>query len=206
MKKDYKKELDDYGEKHREEDYAHDEPTGEHLEGDEMESPETDMASPSGRYLSSREDISEYEPEMEESHLEKMKQYNMGGMTGYAEGGKVGTGDRDEDAALAKDVLHKMVGDMEGYEAYRIHPMKPEHEGVKNPTANDGESFDEAEPENSGNQHDLNPKVLSDLLHKAESAHEDGSTKEDMEEELPEEIRSAVNRKRKVSSTLKETR
>ncbi|HWY33297.1 MAG TPA: hypothetical protein VNX68_01545 [Nitrosopumilaceae archaeon] len=196
----FKKDVDEYGHKHGEKDYQHEgEPTGEHLKGDAEYSPEMDGSAPSGHYLSHKEDIRAYVPEMEESHLEKMKQYAHGGVV---------TGDRDENEALAKDVLHKMVSDMETHEAARIHPRHPEHAGVKNPTEDKGENFDEAEPENSENQHDgLDPKVLNDLLNKAGSAHPDGSTEEDLHEELPEEIRSAVDKKkRKVGPSLKETR
>lgn len=175
MIKRLKDELDDYGKNQDPEDYAHDEPN---------------------QSLRSVEDISFYKPQMEENSLHKMAQYAHGGIVDV---------DRDGDAALAKSVLHKMVDDMEGYEAARIHPRKPDHAGVVNPTEDKGENFDEAEPENSENQHDLNPKVLGDLLNKAGSAHEDGSTSEDLEEELPEEIRSAVNKKRKIGSSLKET-
>jgi hypothetical protein len=265
MSKD-KKDREEYGHKHGEKDYQHDEPTGEHLKGDAEYSPQMDGTPPSGR-LSSKEDISEYKPEMDLRYKPTLKQYAMGGPVGpvpvtddtegyrpemkdsgspkmkqyskggwipepdfalpsreditdyrpemnlrykptlqqYAKGGPVAM-DRDEDARLAKDVLRKMVDDMHGVEAARIHPIHPEHEGVKNPTADKGETFDEAEPENSENQHDLNPKVLGDLLNKAGSAHPDGSTSEDLEEELPEEIRSAVSKKRKVGQSLKETR
>ena len=121
-------------------------------------------------------------------------------MGGYAAGGEA-HGDEAQDAEMIKSVLQKIIDEMNGMEADRIMPahMKPgyAHGDVvapEHPAENHAETLDEAEPENEANELDQN--VLETLMEKAEGAHEDGSTDEDVEADLPPTIVEAIRIKK----------
>ncbi len=121
-------------------------------------------------------------------------------MMGYKDGGEVGHDDQAQDADMIKSVLQKIIDEMNGLEADRILPAhkKPgyAHGEVVAPTHPDenvAETMHEAEPENEANE--LDPKILEDLMEKAEGANDDGATADDELAELPPTIAEAIRRK-----------
>ncbi len=113
--------------------------------------------------------------------------------------------DMEQDGQMIAEVLRKIADDMEGYEANRIHPkvevmhLSEGSDGIPMPNENDAETPDQAEPENQDNQHEaLDPKVLAELMQKAESSDEMGSTPDDALNEFPQEIQDAITKKREL--------
>ena len=132
--------------------------------------------------------------------------------------------DQDEDAEMIKQVLQKIINEMDGLESNRIHPKvmaakvdvtapkdgmpspdQPEDQmmafggaaGLKDPNGNHGETPEESEPENQFNQHEgLDPDVLKKLLDRAGMADESGSESEDEFLDLPPAVADAVRKKR----------
>jgi len=100
--------------------------------------------------------------------------------------------DQSPDADMIKQVLQKIIDEMDGLEANRIHPkmsaMKLE---VETPKENMQEGGVE-EPTEDG----LDPEILSQLMDKAGSADETGELPEDKESVLPPEIAMAVKKKK----------
>lgn len=114
--------------------------------------------------------------------------------------------DMPQDAEMIKSVLQKIIDEMNGLEADRIHPkmtvmkLSEGSEGIPDPNENSAETPMQAEPEHmegEDNQHEpLDPEVLKQLMDKATTADDQGSTPEDEENMFPSEIQDAVNRKR----------
>ncbi len=121
---------------------------------------------------------------------------------GFADGGPVGEpdmqhGDETQDVDMIKQVLQKIVDEMDGLEANRIHPkMAAMHMDITkgpegSPEEEKGESADM-----EANEGDLDPEILSKLLDKAGSADESGALPEDNQSGLPDEVMAAVNKKK----------
>lgn len=111
--------------------------------------------------------------------------------------------DAPQDADMIRSVLQKICDEMDTLEADRITPdhRKPGYSngsaGIPQPNENSAETPREAEPENMENQHEgLDPEVLKQLMDKATTADDQGSTPEDEENMFPDEIQDAINRKR----------
>lgn len=128
--------------------------------------------------------------------------------------------DQTEDADMIKQVLQKIIDEMDGLEAGRIHPKmmaakvdvmapkdgsQPDDQmmayggaaGIPDPTGNHAETPEEAEPEDQFNQHEgLDPDVLKKLLDRAGAADESGSESEDEFLDLPPAVADAVRKKR----------
>lgn len=114
--------------------------------------------------------------------------------------------DMSDDASMIKQVLQKIIGEMEDLEAGRIHPkvevmkLSRGSDGMPNPNENEAETPNQAEPENmegEDNQHEeLDPEVLKQLMDKATTADDQGSLPEDQENAFPQEIQDALNKKR----------
>jgi|ERR1019366_7501362 hypothetical protein len=133
--------------------------------------------------------------------------------------------DQDQDAEMIKQVLQKIITEMDGLESNRIHPkvmaahvdvaapkagIQPDDStmpptpmfdggeiGQKHPNENSAETPEAAEPENQFNQHEeLDPSVLKKLLDRAGMADESGSESEDEFTGLPPAIADAVRKKR----------
>lgn len=132
--------------------------------------------------------------------------------------------DQDQDAEMIKQVLQKIITEMDGLESNRIHPkmvahvdvatpkagMQPDDSqmsptpmfdggvaGLKDPNGNHGETPEESEPENQFDQHEgLDDDILKKLLDKAGDADESGSESEDEFLGMPPAIADAVRKKR----------
>ena len=111
--------------------------------------------------------------------MDKVGAYNPG--QGMADGGEVGHDDEAQDADMIKQVLQKIIDEMNGLETDRIMPAhkKPgyAHGDVvapAHPAENHALTDEEAEPENEANE--LDPHILEDLMEKAEGANDDGET------------------------------
>lgn len=114
--------------------------------------------------------------------------------------------DQPDDASMIKQVLQKIIDEMDSLESSRIHPkvevmhLSEGSEGIPNPNENSAETPMQAEPENmeaEPNQHEpLDPKVLEELMAKATTADDQGSLPEDQENAFPDEIQQAINKKR----------
>lgn len=127
--------------------------------------------------------------------------------------------DQTEDANIIKQVLQKLIDEMDSLEAGRIHPkmmakvdvMTPKDgdssdpqmmayggaAGIPDPMGNHAENPEEAEPEDQFNQHEgLDPEILKKLLDRAGQADESGSESEDEFLDLPPAVADAVRKKR----------
>jgi hypothetical protein len=133
--------------------------------------------------------------------------------------------DQDQDAEMIKQVLQKIITEMDGLESHRIHPKvmaahvdiaapkdgsQPDDSempptpmfgggqvGLKHPNENHGETPEESSPENQMNQHEgLDPDVLKKLMDRAGQADESGSEPEDEFLGMPPAIADAVRKKR----------
>lgn len=130
--------------------------------------------------------------------------------------------DQDQDAEMIKQVLQKIITEMDGLESNRIKPKmaaahvdvmapKPSDQdgdeptpmydggaiGMKDPNGNHAETPEESEPENQFNQHEgLDDDILKKLLEKAGDADESGSESEDEFLGMPPAIADAVRKKR----------
>ena len=133
--------------------------------------------------------------------------------------------DEAQDADLIKQVLQKIITEMDGLEAKRIHPGMPAAPadaatpqdgsqpddsempptpmfdggqlGQKDPNGNHAETPEAAEPENQFNQHEgLDPDVLKKLMDRAGMADETGAESEDEFLGMPPAIADAVRKKR----------
>ncbi len=109
--------------------------------------------------------------------------------------------DAPQDMEMIRSVLQKICDEMDGLEANRILPAhkRPgyahgEVVAPENPSENTAMEFSEAEPENEANE--LDPKVLEDLMEKAEGANDSGATPEDELDDLPPTIAEAIRRKK----------
>lgn len=130
---------------------------------------------------------------------------------GMAAGGEVHS-DEPQDAAMIESVLQKIIDEMHGMEAGRIHPKivdakvtaiapKPDAMsmgGMAKPNENIAETNMEAEPENQENQHgELDPDVLKSLLDKAGSADASGATPEDGLDDIHPGLADIIRNKKK---------
>lgn len=111
--------------------------------------------------------------------------------------------DQGQDVNLIKQVLQKVIDDMNGLEANRITPehKRPGYSagslGIEKPNENTAETPEEAEPEDQDNQHaPLDPEILKTLMDRAGEADETGATPEDNFEGLTPEIADLVRKKR----------
>lgn len=98
--------------------------------------------------------------------------------------------DMPQDEAMIKQVLQKIIDDMEMHESGRIMPdsRKPKMVAAK---------IDVAEPMHEDEaSEDLDPEILNKLMDKAGSADDSGALPEEQGEDLPPEILEAVRRKK----------
>lgn len=106
--------------------------------------------------------------------------------------------DQSQDESMIKQVLQKIIDEMDGMEANRIHPkmmaakidVAPMHDESMEPKA---EEMSETSEEESS---ELDPSVLSSLMEKAGSVNEDGASPEDSMDDLPPSIADAVRKKK----------
>lgn len=109
--------------------------------------------------------------------------------------------DQYQDADMIKKVLQKIIDEMDGLEANRIHPkvevmkLSGGSDGIPHPMTNHAETPVEAEPENQDNQHEeLDPEILKTLLDKAGNDSESQSEADFMD--LPPAVADAVRKKK----------
>lgn len=102
----------------------------------------------------------------------------------------------DESKDMIKEVLQKIIDEMEGLETDRIMPeyRKPKAVAVEVEATSKPEEMDEMMEEDEAG---LDPAVLDELMSKADEADETGALPEDDVSDLPPEINDAVRRKRK---------
>jgi hypothetical protein len=102
--------------------------------------------------------------------------------------------DEMQDVDMIKQVLQKIVDEMNGLEANRIHPkmaaVKVDAVMPKDDSKMDGE------PEPDADDQNLDPAILSQLMDKAGHADDSGALPEDHESDLPPEIAAAVQKKK----------
>lgn len=111
--------------------------------------------------------------------------------------------DQSQDADMIKKVLQKIIDEMDGLEANRIHPkvevmkLSGGSDGVPHPMTNHAETQEEAEPENQDNQHEeLDPEILKTLLDRAGDANDSSSQSESDFLDLPPAVADAVRKKK----------
>lgn len=112
--------------------------------------------------------------------------------------------DEMQDESMIKEVLQRIIDEMDGMEAKRIHPkvevmhLSGGSDGIPNPNENSAETPEQAEPEQQQNQHEeLDPTVLKTLLEEAEG-NETSSQSTDDFLDLPPEIVDAIRNKRRA--------
>lgn len=96
--------------------------------------------------------------------------------------------DEQQDESMIKDVLQKIIDEMDGLEAQRINPkaaVVKKAEVVQEPQVDDS---------------DLDPSVLNELLSKVDSADENGELPEDKALGLPDEVMLAIKKKREMKA------
>ena len=108
--------------------------------------------------------------------------------------------DQAEDADMIKQVLQKIIDEMDGLEAGRIHPKMaiqktevigaPHDESAENPAEEASETPEEENAEG------LDPDVLKQLMDKAGSADDSGATPDDQMSDLHPDIAMAVRKKK----------
>lgn len=136
------------------------------------------------------------------------KEFAMNGMRteGFADGGEVMDqdvpsvpqhADEAEDADMIKSVLQKIIDEMDGLEANRIHPkMAMQMDITKAPEGSPEEEKGE-DPSMEQDEADLDPEILSKLMDKAGTADDSGELPEDKSAGLPDSVMAAVNKKKK---------
>ena len=100
--------------------------------------------------------------------------------------------DQSQDESMIKQVLQKIIDEMDGMEANRIHPKMtaPMHDESMEPKMEEtAETPDEESSE-------LDPSVLSSLMEKAGSVNDEGASPEDSMDDLPSSIADAVRKKK----------
>lgn len=95
------------------------------------------------------------------------------------------------DMDMIKNVLQKLVDDMNGLEAKRIHPKLSAPETEPEMSQPEEPAMDEEMTEDG-----LDPDVLGKLMEKAGSADESGELPEDKEMGLPDDVMAAVKRQK----------
>lgn len=101
--------------------------------------------------------------------------------------------DMPQDVDMVRNVLQKIIDEMDTMEAGRIHPKMVD---AKMTTVDPKEEpMAEEMPEESG---ELDPTVLKSLLDKAGSSDDSGALPEDGDMDLPPSLRDAVRKKRMV--------
>lgn len=103
--------------------------------------------------------------------------------------------DQAEDADMIKQVLQKIIDEMDSLEAGRIHPKmvaakvdvaaSPEHPGIE-----------DDQPEPDADDQGLDPDVLKQLMDKAGSADDSGATPDDQLGDLHPDVAMAVRKKK----------
>lgn len=104
--------------------------------------------------------------------------------------------DEQQDKDMIADVLQKIVDEMKGLESDRImpsdHPSKIKQMEISVEKPTDGETPEEESSE-------LDPKVLSELLDKANSADESGATPDETDMDgIDPEIAKLIAEKKKL--------
>src|SRR5216684_1717039 len=117
---------------------------------------------------------------------------------GMSDGGEVSHDEMNQDADMIKNVLQKIIDEMNGLEANRIHPkmmsakvaVVPGHdESAENPTEEASETPEEEKSE-------LDPEVLKQLMDKAGTTDDSGSEPNDHMDELPSSLADMVRKKK----------
>lgn len=100
--------------------------------------------------------------------------------------------DAPQDMDMIKNVLQKIVDEMNAMESDRIMPesRKPKAMAMEVKAVQPAEEEMESE--------ELDPNVLGELMNKAGEADESGELPEDRESDLPPEIAEAVKRKKEL--------
>lgn len=107
--------------------------------------------------------------------------------------------DEMQDLDMIKRVFQKVVSDMEQMESDRLMPdhMKPKMEVAKIDVTSPTSEHEMSEsPEMESEEHELDPEILNQLMDKANSADDEGSTEEDHVDELDPELADAVRKKK----------
>lgn len=109
--------------------------------------------------------------------------------------------DEAQDASMIEQVLQKIIDEMHGMEANRIHPKAVDVSmsmgGIAKPNEDTAETIDQAEPENQDNQHgELDPNVLKELMDKAGSVDDSGAAPDDHMDELPAGLADIIRKKK----------
>lgn len=102
--------------------------------------------------------------------------------------------DEQQDKDMIKDVLQKIIDDMNKYESDRIMPEERKPKAVVAKVETEKVMPLEEEEMEDG----LNPEVLSQLMAKADEANENGETEEDNMEGLDPEIARIIQEKKKI--------
>lgn len=98
--------------------------------------------------------------------------------------------DAAQDKDMIKEILHKIIDEMDRVESDRIMPehRKPKMVEMEVKTMKPTDEMESEEDEG------LDPAVLGELMNKAGEADESGELPEDKESDLPPEIADAVKR------------
>lgn len=105
--------------------------------------------------------------------------------------------DQAQDTDMIKDVLQKIIDEMNDMESQRMLPDGHPSKHVEIAAKVEPSDMDQQPTEQSDDSSDHNDADLSALLGKADSADSDGSLPEDHEEDLPPEISALIAEKRK---------
>jgi hypothetical protein len=107
--------------------------------------------------------------------------------------------DMSQDAAMIKKVLQKVIDEMDMMESDRLMPdhMKPKMVAAKVDVMSPKSEHEMSEDSDmESEEHELDPEIMKQLMDKAGSADENGSTEEDSMEGLDPEIAAAVMKKK----------